>query len=429
MDVADGEPQRGRSHARTAAGDGLHKPADAAQHQKREGGRADEDGGDEAIAREDNGEGGEKRRNGAGGQDVGQARQALAFEAQLPEQRRGGNVTGAAEGQKGEGQRHHEAEERCGAECGRIYAPLRRNRQDRRERRTGREGHERAEYEADADAHRGDHEDLHQIDGEDEAARGAEALEGGDDAALAVEIGAHGIGDTDAADHQRGQADQRQELREALDVCGERRRGVGARAYAPAGLRESGGRLFPDSGDGSLAGAGRQLHLVAELDQAARLDEAGGAQAVHRYQQAGREAEAVGGGIRLGDDARPQFEGGAADADAVSQRHAEPVEQQLRRRRAEDAVRFGEQFRRGQRRVDLQRAIERIGLVDRLGFDERLVGAVLQPRHGAHGGADGDRSQTVEEGALFRFCLALVELEADVAAEQRLPLAGYAGSD
>ena len=44
------------------------------------------------------------------------------------------------------------------------------------------------------------------------------------------------IGDADAADQQRGQADQRQELREALDVAFELRRGVVAGADFPAGI-------------------------------------------------------------------------------------------------------------------------------------------------------------------------------------------------
>lgn len=50
------------------------------------------------------------------------------------------------------------------------------------------------------------------------AAGRAEALEGGDHRALAVQIGAHGVGDANPADDKRRQANQGQELREALDV-------------------------------------------------------------------------------------------------------------------------------------------------------------------------------------------------------------------
>jgi hypothetical protein len=91
---------------------------------------------------------------------------------------------------------------------------------------------------------------------EDQRAGGAEALEGGDDAALAVEIGAHGIGDADAAHHQRRQPDQREELREPLDIGGQRRRGVGAAANAPAG--------FGNSAVGALADRSMSASLVPD---------------------------------------------------------------------------------------------------------------------------------------------------------------------
>ena len=48
----------------------------------------------------------------------------------------------------------------------------------------------------------------------------------------------HRIGDSDAADQQRGERDQRQELAEALDIALELRRGFLARADVPAGIRQ-----------------------------------------------------------------------------------------------------------------------------------------------------------------------------------------------
>ena len=56
------------------------------------------------------------------------------------------------------------------------------------------------------------------------------------DVAPAVEMTLHRIGDADAADQQRGQADDGEELREALDIALEPRRGLGARADVPAGF-------------------------------------------------------------------------------------------------------------------------------------------------------------------------------------------------
>ena len=114
---------------------------------------------------------------------------------------------------------------------------------------------------------------------------------------------------------------------------------------------------------------------------------------------------------------------------AVAEAQAEPLEKEVRRRRAEDAVPLAKQVVARQGGLGLQRAEQRIGAVDRLDLGQRLVGAVLEPRHGAHGGADRDRAEAVEPGPLGGGRLALVELEADVAAEQRLALVGDAGGD
>src|SRR5690606_6858879 len=85
----------------------------------------------------------------------------------------------------------------------------------------------------------------------------------------------------------------------------------------------------------------------------------------------------------------------------------------------------------GQRllRLDLQFAVKRIGGVDRLYFDQRLIGAIRHARHGAHGGAFGKPALPFDEGAFFRRRFALIEREADIAAENALALRGNAGAD
>ena len=65
---------------------------------------------------------------------------------------------------------------------------------------------------------------------------------------------------------------------------------------------------------------------------------------VERNEQAGREAEAVGSGVRLVVEHGAQLEAGAADLDAVAGLQAEPLEQDVGRRGAEHAVAFGEQI-------------------------------------------------------------------------------------
>src|SRR5690606_10080198 len=91
---------------------------------------------------------------------------------------------------------------------------------------------------------RSQQDDLHQIDSEDNIAAGADAFEGGDHAALAVEIGAHGVGDADASDHKSRQSHQCEELSETPDVALQARRSVEARTHAPASLRKVGPRLL-----------------------------------------------------------------------------------------------------------------------------------------------------------------------------------------
>ena len=74
------------------------------------------------------------------------------------------------------------------------------------------ERHGGAERKADHRADAGQQEDLRQIDAEHVAAGGADRLEGRDDVEPAVDMAPDGVGDADAADQERGEADQRQEL-------------------------------------------------------------------------------------------------------------------------------------------------------------------------------------------------------------------------
>ena len=120
-------------------------------------------------------------------------------------------------------------------------------------------------------------DDLEEIDQRHDGGRRAEALEGGDGGALGIEEGAHRIGDADAADDQRGQADQRQELREAVDVVGERRGGAGR--WCGSTSRPAGNSLFGACrGSPAVGDRCRQLDLVGVFDQAAGLHQPGGLQ-------------------------------------------------------------------------------------------------------------------------------------------------------
>ena len=118
-----------------------------------------------------------------------------------------------------------------------------------------------------------------EIERDDLPARRAEALQGGDGGALAIDEAAHRIGHADAADQQRGQADQGQELGEALDVALAKRGSAltRVRISKPA----SGKRVLGLRRDLRQAVVGRHapaaaMQPVGPAHQAARLDEAGG---------------------------------------------------------------------------------------------------------------------------------------------------------
>ncbi len=145
---------------------------------------------------------------------------------------------GAAERPEREGERGEQAVEQRQRQFGRLQRRRDRQRDDRAERRGDGERQRRAEHEPDRGADRRQQQHLREIDREHAAAGRAERLQGGDDVALAVDVALHRVGDADAADQQRGQADQRQELGEALDVALERRRSVVAGADLPAGVRQ-----------------------------------------------------------------------------------------------------------------------------------------------------------------------------------------------
>src|SRR4029077_2126917 len=115
-----------------------------------------------------------------------------------------------------------------------------------------------------------------------------EALEGGDHLAAAVDIGGDRIGDADAADQQRGQADERQELAQPLQRARNLRRRVAPVADGEAALGQG---LLGTLGEGDEAAvrftdAPLEFERVAPADQAARFDQAGAAQRVVRDEYA-----------------------------------------------------------------------------------------------------------------------------------------------
>ena len=186
----------------------------------------------------------------------------------------------------------------------------------------------RAGGEPDHRADAGEHNDLRQVDREDVAAGGAERLERGDDLAAAVDMAFDGVGDADAADQQRRQADQGQELGEAADGALELRRGVVAAADFPAGFRQRIARGVDQRGRGTVViGIVGQPHPVDPAHQAAGLQQSGGAQARFADEKARAEADAAGELVRLGADHAADLVRRAADGNALAELEVEPRQQ------------------------------------------------------------------------------------------------------
>ena len=94
---------------------------------------------------------------------------------------------------------------------------------------------QRAEHETEHDAHGRHRQHLGEEDAEHHAAGRADALHGGDHLAALVDERRHRIGDADAADEQRRQADEGQELPQPLQRAAHLRGGI-----APVGDGEPG---------------------------------------------------------------------------------------------------------------------------------------------------------------------------------------------
>ncbi len=416
MNVADGEPKRCRAHGGRAFRDCLHKTTDEVEDDESGGDREQEDAGHAMIVGKQHGEGAEDSECGPRAQEIGPARPGGPVEAQLPEEGGCGHVSGAAERRERKGEGDQEPENgRLKKRC-RIKGCLAGDWQNGGQGACRKEGDRCTDHEPDQDARRGDQHHLDQIDENDEAGGGADAFERGDDAALAVDEGAHGIGHAHAADNQGCQTDECQELREALDVVGQRGGCVVARAHGPARIGEIGLGCLGNLSGGLIA---IEPDAVGIFDNAAGADEAGSFKPVHRDHQPWRKSESLRQRVGFVGDLGAQFELRAPHRDAVADLYTEALEEDGGCDRAVDSVGFGQRCLRRNVGRQAECAIKRIGTVERAQFDERLVALVGGARHRAHAHAFGHISEGFYEFALAAFGGLADRLEADVAAEDR----------
>ena len=232
-----------------------------------------------------------------------------------------------------------------------------------------------------------------------------------------------GIGDADPADQQRGEPDQREILREALDILFKRGRGVGAAADFPAGFRQAGAGF---GNHGRHRRFGRvvvgQPHAIMPAHEAARLQQLAGAQRLDADQEPWAEADAAGELVGLRRERGADFDRGRADGDARARLEVEARQQGRIGGGAVGAIALRERIRQRLGRVEADGPEQRIGGVDCLDLDQR--GAfVLRARHGAHGGGSGDAALRIEERAFGRGHFAMTEIERQVATKNHAALA------
>ena len=233
----------------------------------------------------------------------------------------------------------------------------------------------------------------------------------------------HRIADADAADQQRGQADDGEELGEALDIALELRRGVAAAADVPAGLRELRCAPAPSplwrrhrwcrwpAGAGDSASApGCPAATGRWRASASSLTSRRGPKPMPPASLSGSLVSAARISKR-----------GIADGEPRARLDVEPRQQRRIGDGAEGAVALRQRVGERAGRIEHDLAEQRIGAIDRLHFDQRRL-AVGGARHGAHGGGARHLAVALQERALVWRGLALDQRERQIAAEDDLAL-------
>ena len=238
----------------------------------------------------------------------------------------------------------------------------------------------------------------------------------GDHVALAIEIELRRVGDPDAADQQRREPDQRQVLREALDIAFELRGHVAAAADFPTGLRKLRLRGGYGVGDAVRVHPFRHPQPVMPAHQAAGLQQAGCAQSRFADQHPGTESETARKLVGFAGERGTQFHLCSPDRESGAGLQFEPRQQRRIGDDTENPVPFGQQCGKIGRRLGRDRPEQRIGPVHRFELDQGRT-PVGRARHGPQGRGDRQLSAGRQERALGLRGLPLDQGERDVAAE------------
>ena len=300
------EPHDGRARARQPARDQHEQRRHQAQQHEHAGRGADEDRGDAPVIGERDGERRERATDQHGRDDVAPARPVPLARDLVAEQRRDRHVVGAAERPQREGRARSGARRAAPARARRDAAPARSAAAARRRspRRSGTAARRRRRGPAARRARRAP------APGSDRSRTRAQPVA---PSAFSVAITSRrrsrwpltALATPTPPTSSAVEADQREILREALDVALERGRGVGARAHLPAGFRQlrlRRGRHGAHAGIGGVIVG--QAQAIMPAHDAAGLQQAGRAQRRLADEEPRAEADAAGELVGLGRRAR-----------------------------------------------------------------------------------------------------------------------------
>ena len=201
------------------------------------------------------GQDGERDQRGPGERRAGKvarARPALAFLGEVADQRGHRQIMRPSERRDREGERGQQPVDQPEADEARRDRGRERDRQQGAEQPIDGEGDRGAQRRAEKRAdQRHDHE-LDERERDDARSGRADSLENGEGRALALDETLRRVRHADAADHQRQQSGQRQELGEAVEVATEVRRDGETRARVPSRLWEGPLRLGHERLDGGI---------------------------------------------------------------------------------------------------------------------------------------------------------------------------------
>ena len=254
---------------------------------------------------------------------------------------------GPSERRDRESQRRQQSKREPKRDHARLDRRRERDRQQRPEQPIDGKWYRRAKRRAGERSDEGDNGELEEREGHDARARRADGFQNRKRRALALDEALRCVGDADAADNQRQQSGQGEELGEPIEIATEIRGNVETRAGLPSGLRKGPlGLAQQGSNRRFIRRAARPAHDDAgrPANKGSRLDQPSGVERRLRNEDAGTETDAGRQAIRFAGQDGPNREFRLADANDVAELQVQASQQRLFRRRSERAVLLGQRF-------------------------------------------------------------------------------------